>query len=1782
MRAGLYGLLLGVLPLALRAEGLETWVARNGLITCRSQVTSANLNGVVYGAGRYVVWSDQWGDQGNLWSSADGSFWEAVAGPTAVNSVAFGNGRFLAVGGNRQSWESSDGVQWESREGLPMAWAARIVHGDTGFVVWGATGAGQPYLYHSVDGVSWSQTLGVSDLRALGYGNGRYVAATLSSPPPPGGPMQTTLWVGQAHNQSITWSRQPTIGEPLELCGLIHGAGRYVAVGRNSENGMARIAVSTDAQDWTVRELPGHERAWLQGIAYDNGQFVAVGDQGLILLSTDGSSWDDGPGPVPETLRGAAWGDHGWVVVGDGGVAYALGLSLDVPMLDRHLHGAVYAAGRYVVVGEGGTIGVSADGQDWAQPLTRSGKALLGVTQGNGQYVAVGVQGTVVTSADATAWTAQVSGSEAWLSAVAFGVGQYVAVGSEGVILGSTDGVTWEPRSSGTTNWLQAVAYGAGRFVAVGERSLLSSVDGVTWRAHPGLRDLNAVAYGDGLWVAAGGRAEQRGWTSSGMGVVYTSRDGELWERHKISSLPWLADVTYAGGWFVATVGGDFGGVLRSADGVRWEVLPLGDAQGLNAVASDGQTVVAVGDSGTIVQSGVVEPPDAEALTYDPLDHWHARAPYPTHHDLYRCVYGRGRFVAVGNRFERGGHGELLNSESSILSSVDGVHWERVWWDYRPEELLGLAYGPDGFVAVGDQGLILFSKDGRAWREVDSGTAEGLTDVAYGNDRYVAVSGGWWSGGRVVLNSPDGEHWQPYPVEFGGWQNAITFGGGRFLVGDAVSQGLLASMDGVTWTPTATNHVFSDLVFDGARFVGWGRDDAEAPTSLWVSPDGVDWTVIPTAGWVGLNEPGSYSLAYSQGRYVTFVPQNWDQGDFLVSPDGQQWDRLGLDWSAYRRLMGEERGALPPELSLAFGAGHYLVAAQLGQMARSRDGGVWTSVGLGPNVGLGPVVYGAGTFLALYDRWWSSWDQTRRSGACSTDGGLTWSAAAQPPELRARDLTFAHGLFVAVGERDKALGDGGYRTVGGVVICEPGEEWTAAAETECSLAGIAYGAGRFVAVGNCGEVLTSEDGRQWREVSSGADWELRDVAYGAPGFVAFGSWGPRVGFSVDGVSWTWREVMMEGEQRELWAAAWGNDRYVIVGVGSILVSYDGQTWEQVRSDAFGELSDVTFAHGRFVAIGSCGGLFSSVDGRTWRIHAAEVGMQLRGVTFGADSFVITGGCRAWASGLSSGLVLQSDPLIPTAPAVRMWEDVREVAPGEPFTLAAAASGSAPLSYQWFHGNNPVTGATESELTVTAAALGHAGSYLVEVSNAIGSVRGGPVQVQVSQPPEVHLRMVGGLGLRVAPAIVSFEAVASDPDGGVTAVEFYADGDLVVTDATAPFTCQSEHPVPGDYRWWARAIDSAGVSSYSEVVSLRVISPDPLVNWTVESGGFAAYAESIAYLGEKYLVRRWGHIGFSTDLSSWEVVTIPEMGSLRLVLYGEGWYVALAEGGESKTIWRSQDGRAWEVVPTTLDLRNIWMAAGAYGNGRFVMVGSGGDPQRAYVIRSTGADATVWVQQSLTGLSHLNAIAYGEGRFVSVGEQGRIAWSADAAQWQAVWSQTTSYLRGIAHGNGRFVAVGESGTILTSSNGGTWSVSESGTVEGLNAVEYGGEAFAAVGSNGTILKSLDGTHWAACLGGGRYGWSTVTWAEGRFVALGDGFMVRSDATTILDPLRLTPDGRLACGFAGVAGRNYRLERSEDLIEWAAAAAAAGVHGPMELVDPEVPNGPYRFYRVLWTP
>jgi hypothetical protein len=96
-----------------------------------------------------------------------------------------------------------------------------------------------------------------------------------------------------------------------------------------------------------------------------------------------------------------------------------------------------------------------------------------------------------------------------------------------------------------------------------------------------------------------------------------------------------------------------------------------------------------------------------------------------TSNDLYGVTYGNGLFVAVGE-------------EGTILTSRDGVNWTPRA-SGTDNSLEGVTYGNGLFVAVGEEGTILTSRDGVNWTERISGTSNDLYGVTYGNGLFVAV-----------------------------------------------------------------------------------------------------------------------------------------------------------------------------------------------------------------------------------------------------------------------------------------------------------------------------------------------------------------------------------------------------------------------------------------------------------------------------------------------------------------------------------------------------------------------------------------------------------------------------------------------------------------------------------------------------------------------------------------------------------------------------------------------------------------------------------------------------------------------------------------------------------------------------------------------------------------------------------------------------------------------------------------------------------------------------------
>jgi endonuclease/exonuclease/phosphatase family metal-dependent hydrolase len=117
---------------------------------------------------------------------------------------------------------------------------------------------------------------------------------------------------------------------------------------------------------------------------------------------------------------------------------------------------------------------------------------------------------------------------------------------------------------------------------------------------------------------------------------------------------------------------------------------------------------------------------------------------------------------------------------------------------------------------------------------------------------------------------------------------------------------------------------------------------------------------------------------------------------------------------------------------------------------------------------------------------------------------------------------------------------------------------------------------------------------------------------------------------------------------------------------------------------------------------------------------------------GAYSVIITNVAGSITSSVATLTVTNSSPIITPQP------QSQAVSLGASATFLVAATGTAPLSYQWFFNTNAaIPGAISNSLTIANAQLTNAGAYSVVVSNSVGSATSAvAILTVISTAPEV--------------------------------------------------------------------------------------------------------------------------------------------------------------------------------------------------------------------------------------------------------------------------------------------------------------------------------------------------------------------------------------------------------------------------------------------------------------
>ena len=223
-------------------------------------VAVGNSGRMAFSDDNCLTWTEVAGGTGDTWNPATPG--PSTFGAMAINDITFGNGRFVAVGGRGSiAWsETGEGGSWTARRGSSNVGATPNPPGDSSF------GS------HPIRGIACDD-------------NGRFVAV---------GNQGNTAWSTNGNNwtgvrrqnNALLWD-----GQGQQVNDVAFGSDRFLAV---ANNGLMAWTTDGAADNWTgiangegtaTVTNPGQStfgRNHINGVAFGNGRFVAVGQNGRI------------------------------------------------------------------------------------------------------------------------------------------------------------------------------------------------------------------------------------------------------------------------------------------------------------------------------------------------------------------------------------------------------------------------------------------------------------------------------------------------------------------------------------------------------------------------------------------------------------------------------------------------------------------------------------------------------------------------------------------------------------------------------------------------------------------------------------------------------------------------------------------------------------------------------------------------------------------------------------------------------------------------------------------------------------------------------------------------------------------------------------------------------------------------------------------------------------------------------------------------------------------------------------------------------------------------------------------------------------------------------------------------------------------------------------------------------------------------------------------------------------------------------------------------------------
>jgi endonuclease/exonuclease/phosphatase family metal-dependent hydrolase len=236
----------------------------------------------------------------------------------------------------------------------------------------------------------------------------------------------------------------------------------------------------------------------------------------------------------------------------------------------------------------------------------------------------------------------------------------------------------------------------------------------------------------------------------------------------------------------------------------------------------------------------------------------------------------------------------------------------------------------------------------------------------------------------------------------------------------------------------------------------------------------------------------------------------------------------------------------------------------------------------------------------------------------------------------------------------------------------------------------------------------------------------------------------------------------------------------------------------------------------------------------------------------------------------------------SVPAITLQPQSQIIAPGSNVTFAVVATGEAPLSYQWQFNGNAVTGATNTNHSITNVQFNNAGSYRVIVTNDLSSVTSSAATLIVG----------------IAPTI------SAQPQSQNTNLG-----------ATVTFSVGATGTPAPNYQWRLNGnpIGGATNSSYLRTNVQPVDTGDYSVVVTNVAGSVVSSNATLTVnSGTPSIIAQWNFNSASPDTNVATGVTSPAIGSGTTALVG-GATATFATGSGGDPASFGSDNSAWNTT-----------------------------------------------------------------------------------------------------------------------------------------------------------------------------------------------------------------------------------------------------------------------------